>query len=350
MTGSRPLVIFVVGPTAAGKSAFALQAAEATQSEILNTDSIQIYQRVDIGAAKPTTAELARVPHHLVGVVPAGETWTVGDFRREAIRVITERFRAGTDVLFAVGGSGFYVQALEKGLVDVPEIAPEIRAAVERDVEEYGLAALHLELTQRDPESAAEISINDSYRIKRAIEIVRTLQGARILDRPAPDLTWSGLRRLHAENAKASLPFDVVKLGIIRPRPQIRKAVEARTHKMLELGLIDEVQGLRQDGFSNWAPMLSVGYREVQEMLDGHLGREELPSMIVTKTMQLVKRQTTWFRRDEHVEPLTPKRSDTNSAASMMGSNGTRWFDVDNGHQLPIDAAINLIKQWRAHR
>ncbi len=364
MNNRRPLLIFVVGPSAVGKSALALEAAHIAKSEILNMDSVQIYQRVDIGTAKPTQAEMARVPHHLVSVVPPGNTWTVGDFRREALRVLTERFQAGVDVLFAVGGSGFYVQALEKGLVEVPEIPEETRSGVEIDMEEKGLAALHAELTSRDPESAREISQNDSYRIKRALEIVRTLQGSEIPQSLTSLQTWSGLRqRFQTENSQDSWPFDILKIGIIRPRPQIRKAVEARAQKMLDLGFVEEVIKLREEGLARWAPMLSVGYREVQDMLDGRLPSTELRAAIVTKTMQLVKRQTTWFRRDTQPQHSSTRQTDsqinlqinpqiklqTNPLEKPMHL-GTGWFDVDEGIESPVEFAAEMIKQWRERR
>ena len=307
----KPLVIFVVGPTATGKSDFAVEAAESIGGEIINTDSIQVYESVEIGTAKPPKEFFARVPHHLYSYVKEGETSTAGEYRRHALEIVGA---SPEQTFFATGGSGFYVQAFEKGMYPVPEIPAIIRTKIDQDAESSGLAKLYDELRLRDSRYAAEISANDTYRIKRALEIVRFLQGDLPQGQPDPEKTWSGIRdRFTAESAQ-SRPFRVLKIGLIRDRALIRKSVEQRTKKMLEAGFIDEVKALRAKGLSNWAPMLSVGYKEVQMHLDGQIAFADLAQEITTSTMQLVKRQTTWFRRDPEI----------------------KWFDPGEGWEKPL--------------
>jgi tRNA dimethylallyltransferase len=308
----KPLVIFVVGPTATGKSAFAVEAAQEFDGEIINTDSVQVYQSVDIGTAKPTPSDFKRVPHHLYSYVPEGETSTVGEFRREALAIIEQGPQRGTEKFFAVGGSGFYVQALEKGMYPVPKIPDAVRESIANEHAKSGLGALYQELHKRDPEYAKDISENDTYRIMRSLEIARHLQGQS--SKPTNDNTWSGIRRKFEAEIEKTRSFDVLKIGILQPRAKIRKNVELRTAEMLKNGFIEEVKLLRDKGLSKWAPMLSVGYKEVQQFLDGELAKKDLAEKIVTSTMQLVKRQTTWFRRDKDIQ----------------------WFDANEGWAKPL--------------
>ncbi len=309
---TRPLVVFVVGPTATGKSDFAIEAALRFGGEIINIDSVQIYSGVEIGAAKPTLEERRGVAHHLLGEIPEGGTCTAGDFRRRALDVIA---RGGGGLFFAVGGSGFYAQALEKGMYPVPEVPAAVRASVQADFDAVGREALHAELRERDPGSAAEISPNDTYRLFRALEVVRSLQGAELPQgRPEEALTWSGLRRRFEGEAARARPFRVLKIGLYRDRQVLRAAVARRARRMLERGLVEEVSALRAKGLGGWAPLLSVGYKETQDVLDGRLAGDRLAEEIATHTMQLAKRQMTWFRRDP----------------------GIQWFDADRGWGEPL--------------
>jgi tRNA dimethylallyltransferase len=297
-----PELLFIVGPTAGGKSDFAVELCESEaaqiKSEILNCDSVQFFAGVEIGAAKPSADLLARVPHHLIGHLPLGATYTAGEFRRDALQVIEQRSREGVERLVAVGGSGFYVQALEKGMYDVPKIPDEIRLGVERDLEEKGLAALHLELKNRDPGAAEKINPADQYRIGRALEVLRADLGGRTLTQIREQFASEAARA-----AESTPPlFRVRKIGLFVPRDVLRDRVVARTRKMLESGLIEEVRGLRAQGLHNWSPLQSVGYKEVGAYLDGTLSQTDLEPAIVTSTMQLAKRQMTWFKRDVSIE------------------------------------------------
>lgn len=318
MQGLRPHLLFVVGPTACGKSDFAVEAAEALNfqmnraAEILNCDSVQFFDGVDIGAAKPSPDLMSRVPHHLVGHTAKGATYTAGDFRRDALRVIQERSTLGIFDFLPVGGSGFYVQALEKGMYEVPEVPREIRDGVESDLKLKGLDSLYSELEKRDPEAASKIKSADRYRILRALEILRSAP---------PEATLTKIRA-EFERQRPPSPFRVSKVGLFWSRDLLRQRVTLRTQTMLRAGLLDEVQELREQGLKDWGPLNSVGYREAQEYLDGLLKREDLESAIVTSTMQLAKRQMTWFKRDPEI----------------------RWFNVETGFKVALQEVMRLFQ------
>lgn len=310
----RTHLLLVVGPTACGKTDFAVDAAEARARltgeplpEILNCDSVQFFEGVDIGAAKPTREQLARVPHHLVGHVPLGSAYTAGDFRRDALKVIEDRGTKGLTRFLPVGGSGFYVQALEKGMYEVPEVPESIKSELSRDLEAQGLPALHTELARRDPESAQKIQPQDRYRVLRALEILRSSPGGGTLSEI----------RAQFEKSRGPSPFRVSKIGLFRPRDVLRRRIEERTRRMIQEGLIEEVESLRAKGLGAWSPMQSVGYKETQEFLDGKISRDELEPLIVTSTMQLAKRQMTWFKRDTSIH----------------------WFDTEQGLSAPLAQA-----------
>jgi tRNA dimethylallyltransferase len=294
MNLSQAHLVFVVGPTACGKSDFAVQLAETCRQpapEIINCDSIQFFDGVEIGAAKPGRDLLARARHHLIGHVPLGGEYNAGDFRRDAIRVIDEGEARGVRSFLTVGGSGFYVQALEKGMYDVPPIREGEREALECEATESGLERLYQELQSRDPEAAEKIQPADRYRILRSLEILRSSTSGESLS----------AIRARFEASRPPSPFRVSKIGLFRPRDVLREIVTLRTRKMLDSGLVGEVAELREKGLASWPPLKSVGYKETQDYLDGRLGFGELESAIVTSTMQLAKRQMTWFKRDPEI-------------------------------------------------
>ena len=314
----KPHLLFVVGSTATGKSDLAVEIAErVVQAEIINSDSVAFYDEVQIGAAKPSAELLARAKHHLVGHIHAPRKYTAGDFRKDALEIITGNSppsavtvnRDGVGDCFLVpGGSGFYTQALEKGMYDVGDPDPEIKAAIANEAESEGFAKLFEELRSRDPET--KIQSADHYRIQRAIEILRA----------NPGQTMTQIRA-QFEAAKVPQPFTSKKIGLFRPRDTLRQKVTERTRRMIELGLIEEVESLRQKGLHAWSPMQSVGYKEVQAYLDGQITRDELEPLIVTSTMQLAKSQMTWFKRDPD----------------------TRWFDPDSQWKEAVLAGVELL-------
>lgn len=318
MSSTQAKVFFIVGPTASGKSDAAVAVAEQTGAEIINCDSVQFFAGVEIGAAKPEPELLQRARHHLIGTVPIGADYNAGDFRRDALRVIAE---SGAGRFVAVGGSGFYVQALEKGMYDVPEIAVGVREALEAEAcaGPEGLTKLHQELHARDPLSAAKIDPNDRYRILRSLEVLRS----------HPSETLSEIR----ERFRAQEPpriFESAKAGLSCERPLLRERITLRTKRMLADGLIDEVRELRGRiramGLEDWAPLRSVGYSEVQDFLSGLRSREDLEAAIVTSTMQLAKRQMTWFKRDP----------------------ATAWFDIGKGADIATEGLLARAQKFFA--
>lgn len=281
---TQPL-IFIVGVTASGKSALGLELAEAFSGAILNCDSLQVYQRLDIGTAKPTPEERARRPHFLFDFVPPGEVLTAGDFRRAALERLQADWPRGP--IFAVGGSGFYVQALEKGMFDVPKPSPAVEATTRARVAQQGWVKTYEELTARDPETAERLNPNDRYRIVRALVLM--------------DESGTKASTVRASFKPQPLPYPVLKLGVRIEKSQLLARVQARTARMLGAGLVAETEALVNEGFAAWAPLSSVGYKECQQVLRGELARSALPEKITEKTMQLAKKQRTWFQRDEEI-------------------------------------------------
>ena len=299
---THPLVL-VVGPTGSGKSDLALALADEFGGAILNCDSLQTYKRLDIGTAKPTREERARIPHHLFDVMEPGEVLTAGDYRRMALEVLARELPHRT--VFGVGGSGFYIQALEKGMFDVGKPSPEIESEVRAEAERLGLSAMYAKLTKEDPDYADQISPNDSYRILRALIIIRD-SGKSVTD-------------LKASFQVEKFPYPLLKLGLLPSREELLPRVEARARRMLESGLIDEVRALIRDGHGDWPPLQSVGYRETVAYLKGEIPEEKLLPLIVEKTMQLAKKQKTWFKRDTEIRWLPLASAVTEARGILAG-------------------------------
>lgn len=298
-SSKRPVLHFVVGPTCSGKSAWALSEAIREGGEIVNADSVQIYKGLDIGAAKPSAEEFAKVPHHLFDLVKPDEAFTAGDYRRVALEVIEQR--AAHVPLYIVGGSGFYLQALEHGMFEVGPISESIQTQVE---EWRQLGQLFHELHWRDPASAEKIGANDFYRLQRALEV--TLSAGR----PFSEIQAEFRERRESGEGSLGQRFEIQKVGLSVDRHVLRGRIEKRTEKMLKMGLIEEVQGLVQKGFGSARALGAVGYKECMAFLAGELSRSDLAEAIVTSTMQLAKRQLTWFKRDPKISWISSAQLD----------------------------------------
>jgi tRNA dimethylallyltransferase len=284
----NPLVL-IVGPTGSGKSALGLKLAEKYQGAVLNCDSLQAYQRLDIGTAKPPADERRIVPHHLFDFLPPGEVLTAGDFRKAALDVLAKELPKR--IVFGVGGSGFYIQALEKGMFDVPKPDPAVEAAVRAEAGRFGMPHMFKELEKLDFDYADRISPNDSYRILRALIIIRD-SGKKVTD-------------LQKDFQKGTpFPYPLLKMGLLPTREELLPRVTARTRAMLDAGLVDEVRALLAEGHQEWPALFSVGYKECVAFLKGEISREKLPALIVEKTMQLAKKRKTWFKRDSEIHWL----------------------------------------------
>ena len=284
MTDSK--AIFVVGTTASGKSEWALELAEEVSGVILNCDSIQIYEHLKIGSAQPTAKDKARVPHHLFSYVKPPDEVTAGQYRRAHLEIL----KALKTSAFVVGGTGFYFQALEKGMFATPAADEKIQQQIEEELAEpNGEDILWKELQQVDPLSAAKIHKNDHYRLVRAVEVIRR-EG-----RPLSEIKKA------FEEKTEPYPWRYLKTGVRWPKEKLEQRVRARTHVMLAKGLVEEVKGLINQGLESWAPLQSVGYKEVMTMLKENKNESWLQDEIIKNTMRLAKKQRTWFQRDPDI-------------------------------------------------
>jgi tRNA dimethylallyltransferase len=285
-------VVFVVGTTASGKSDLALELAQKFGGAIINADSVQIYQHVLIGSAAPTKAEFEKVPHFLFQRIAPPEKITAGIYSRLARETLDE-CRSRFKVVFVVGGTGFYFQALENGMLPVEKADEEIKAQLQAELENVdGARNLYLELQSRDPLVAARISVNDHYRLVRALEIIRR--------------TGRSLSEIEKEykDSKPDFPFPLLKLGVQVEREELKNRVRSRTQAMLKQGLVQETQALIARGLRDWDPLQSVGYKEAGLFLNKD---PELPDLAALEerinhsTLHVAKRQRTWFQRDERI-------------------------------------------------
>lgn len=276
----------IVGPTASGKTELAVRLAERWGGEIVSADSVQIYRHFDVGSGKPTPDELARAPHHLVGALDPLAAVDAATFAEMAGAAIAD-VRARGRVPIVCGGTFLWVRALVHGLAESPPADEAIRAAHRARAEIEGRAALHRELAEIDPASAAELSPNDLVRVSRALEV----------------FALSGVRRSewHARHAFRTRRFEARLYGVAREREEIDRRIRARVSGWLAQGWIDEVEALRQRGYADARAMGSVGYRQVCAHLDGELARGDLEDAIVRATRIFVRRQRTWLR-DEPVD------------------------------------------------
>lgn len=274
-------IVAIVGPTGVGKTALALDLAPRLGAEILNLDSRQVYQGLDIGAAKPTAMERARVPHHLFDVVAPDEHFDCACYRELARAAIAALARRGRRALL-VGGTGLYLKALRHGLCGGPPRDPALRAELEAS-EDAQPGALHARLSAVDPSAARRVHPHDRVRLVRALE-VHVITGR-------PLSAWQ------AEHGFRTAEFEVRVLGLTLERSVMVARIEARCEAMVADGLVEEVQGLWGQGYGPELPALqSIGYREIGAYLQGRCTREEALAAMARATRQLAKRQLTWFR------------------------------------------------------
>lgn len=278
----RP-VVAVVGPTAAGKSELSLSLARALDGEVVNADSMQLYQGMDIGTAKLSHAEQAGVPHHLLDIWPVTRTASVSEYQTLARQTIDDiRDRGRTAIV--VGGSGLYVRAAIDKL-QFPGTDPRLRASLEDELARAGSVALHARLAALDPEAAAAILPGNGRRIVRALEVIE----------------------LSGRPFRATLPdyeavYPVVQLGIGIPRPELDRRIDARLARMWECGFVDEVRRLERAGLREGrTASRALGYAQVLKFLAGEWPEAEALAEAVQATRRFVRRQESWFRRDPRI-------------------------------------------------
>jgi tRNA dimethylallyltransferase len=278
---ATPLVA-VVGPTASGKSALALRLAQERSGEVVSCDSLQVYRGLDIGSAKATPAERAAVPHHLIDVADPGEVFSAADYARLA-RAALEGIRSRGRLPIVVGGTGLYLRALLHGLFAGPSRDAGLRRRLEGLAERFGAERFHRVLARVDPEAAARIAPRDRVRVVRALEVYRST-----------GRTITEGQRLGAEPLRG---YGVLVIALDPGREELRRVVEARTRRMLEQGLVEEVRNLLARGLgAHVRPLQAIGYRQALAVVTGGLTVEEAERAIVTDTLRFAKRQRTWFR------------------------------------------------------
>lgn len=278
-----PPALFIMGPTAAGKTDLAIHLAEHYPFEIISVDSALVYRGMDIGTAKPEPELLKAYPHHLVDIIDPTESYSVGDFQRDASSLMADITERGKIPLL-VGGTMLYFRGLQQGLATLPEADPAIRQQLDREIELHGLASLHQRLQLIDPVSATRIHPNDPQRLQRAIEVY--------------EITGRSMTELIAETQNV-LPYRVVKL-ILSPfkRAVLHQRIADRYHTMMEMGFVDEVEKLfvRPDCHSALPSTRCVGYRQVWQHLEGQYDQQTCVEKAIIATRQMAKRQLTWLR------------------------------------------------------
>ena len=285
-----PPAIFLMGPTASGKTGVAVELARQLPIEIVSVDSAQIYRGMDIGTAKPDAATLAATPHHLIDILEPHESYSAARFRDDAttaMREITERGH----IPLLTGGTMLYYKALTEGLSELPEADPAIRMVLDTMAEETGWPGVHAKLARVDPETAARLAPNDAQRIQRAMEVylIANKPMSEILKKPK---YWH-------------FPYTPVKLALVpSDRAVLHARIAQRFEAMLELGLIGELRKLRQEYAldTDMPSMRCVGYRQAWDYLDGKLTLTGLREQGIAGTRQLAKRQLTWLRGMDDVE------------------------------------------------
>ncbi|HEU4351557.1 MAG TPA: tRNA (adenosine(37)-N6)-dimethylallyltransferase MiaA [Burkholderiales bacterium] len=276
------VVYALLGPTASGKSTLALEVGEKLPLEIVSMDSALVYCGMDIGTAKPSARQRARVPHHLIDLIDPDEAYSAGRWRRDALSKIRE-IAGRNKIPLLVGGTMLYYRALTGGLDALPPADAQVRAEIDAAAARRGWPALHAELARIDARTAQRLAPNDAQRIQRALEVWR--------------LTGRTLSSLQGV-ARQDLPFELKGLALVPERAVLHERIARRFDAMLELGLIDEVRGLRQRYRLSAAmpSMRAVGYRQVWEYLEGRYDKAALREKGVAATRQLAKRQLTWLR------------------------------------------------------
>jgi len=298
--GVSHLAIVVVGPTASGKSALAMALSERLGGEIVSADSMQVYRHMDIGTAKPTREERARVRHHLIDVVNPDESFNVAQFKELADATVRKLSNAGRPAI-VTGGTGLYVKVLLHGIFPAPKVDPDLRRRLYRESEVYGPEYLHERLVLIDPSAAEKIARTDLVRVVRALEI--------------HEQTGIPLSEHQLAHSFHGRDYEALHLGLDLPRDTLYRRVEERVDQMMADGFLDEVKSLLDRGFAaHLKPMQALGYKQLAEHLGGECTLDEAVRKTKRETKRYAKRQLTWFKSDP-IEWVDPK-SDLDALAA----------------------------------
>ncbi|MEP6609143.1 MAG: tRNA (adenosine(37)-N6)-dimethylallyltransferase MiaA [Burkholderiaceae bacterium] len=287
--------VLLLGPTASGKSALAMQLAEEIALEIVSVDSAQVYRGMDIGTAKPSTADRVAVAHHLIDIRDPSDPYSAADFVRDASAAI-HAIQARSKLPLLVGGTMLYAKALREGLSDLPSANLQIRACIEADARKQGWPAMHARLARVDPVTATRLKPNDSQRIQRALEVYET--------------TGAPMSQLHS--AAISSPLTLRTLAVMpTDRTQLHHRIAQRFDAMLDAGFVDEVRRLhaRGDLDPTWSSMRSVGYRQGWRLIEGQCTFDKFRAAAIAATRQLAKRQMTWLRSMKDTTVIEPSKA-----------------------------------------
>jgi tRNA dimethylallyltransferase len=287
MKHKKPKLFVVLGPTAVGKSAVGIDIAKRLGGEIINADSLQVYKYLNIGTAKPSSKDLHEVSHHLINIVNPDEDFNAGMFRSRAASTIKDLHEANNNIIL-VGGTYLYVKVLLSGLIEGLPANMEIRENIKKLRAIFGLPYVYDRLLLLDPEAASRIHPNDYVRAERALEVNY--------------LTGQKMSELQAVHSFQDQDYEYFKIGISLDRETLKERIDKRVDIMIEEGLVEEVKKLREMGYhNNLKPMQSIGYKEINQFLDGEIDIDEAVELIKRDTKRFAKRQMTWLKKDNEI-------------------------------------------------
>ena len=279
---SRPKVVVLAGPTGVGKTSLAISLAVKFGAEIISADSMQVYRYLDIGTAKPSSSEREKAVHHLIDLVDPDQEFDVAAYLARARPLINELHERRVPIL-VVGGTGFYVRSLIRGLFKGPGSDAVIRARLKQEARDSSKEDLHDRLAQVDPETAARLHPHDLFRVIRALEVF--------------ELTGRTISSFHTEHGLAEKPYQVLLCALTLPCEELYGRIEARTRRMFEAGLVEEVQSLLKRGYTpDLKPLKSIGYKQVVDFLTGTISLDQARVEMTRMTRRYAKRQMTWLR------------------------------------------------------
>lgn len=290
MASSKTLIV-IVGPTAVGKTALAIQVAQHLNTEIVSADSRQFFKEMEIGTAKPSPEELLAAPHHFISSHHIQDLFSTGDFEVQAMELLEMLFKVKDQVVM-VGGSGLYINAVINGLDDLPQTDLSIRAMLNERFQLSGLEGIKAELAALDPEYYAQVDQSNTQRLIRGLEFVLS--------------TGKKLSSFQS-NSKKVRPFNIIKIGLNIERQALYGQINHRVDQMMEMGLLKEVEALVP--FKHLNALKTVGYTELFDYLDGQYSLQEALDRIKQNTRRFAKRQLTWFRKDEEIMWFEPHQT-----------------------------------------